>query len=315
MARSDARSWKTRPRASPKFSLAAVRFGTASCTRRFTGRWIAIIRRRIGSAVMRSTTTLLSMYAGEPAEFQDLVEEYRYRIDAAHRGAGPAVGVVEASGSDLWNPGQHPQRAGTQTGERSGRSGILRLSKWRGWGSPATTPPTTITGRRLLRRSARWPISLFETRRLFAALPPGDQTFVPFEVTALVMPVKVEGRVAAQGSRTVDHSSGQVFDISVARLPNRERECLQFVLDDLGWSGCLGFIEEPPGGQTLHIGCSPSSRDFFRAGVPKTSKPRCAREAFRRARFRRGRSNLDAGEGGRGAESVLELKEPHALGA
>jgi hypothetical protein len=54
-----------------------------------------------------------------------------------------------------------------------------------------------------------------------------------------------------------------VFDISVARLPARERECLQFVLDDLGWSGCLGFIEESPGSETLHIGCSPSSRDFF----------------------------------------------------
>jgi hypothetical protein len=34
-------------------------------------------------------------------------------------------------------------------------------------------------------------------------------------------------------------------------------------LDDLGWNGSLGFIEEPPGKQTMHIGCSPTSRDFF----------------------------------------------------
>jgi len=31
----------------------------------------------------------------------------------------------------------------------------------------------------------------------------------------------------------------------------------------MGWNGSLGFIEEPPGRQTMHIGCSPSSRDFF----------------------------------------------------
>jgi hypothetical protein len=42
-----------------------------------------------------------------------------------------------------------------------------------------------------------------------------------------------------------------------------EKQCLRFVLDDLGWNGYLGFIEDPPGSQTLHIGCSPSSRPFF----------------------------------------------------
>jgi hypothetical protein len=38
-------------------------------------------------------------------------------------------------------------------------------------------------------------------------------------------------------------------------------ECLRFVLDDLGWDGYLGFIDE--GRDNLHIGCSPSTRDFF----------------------------------------------------
>ena len=61
----------------------------------------------------------------------------------------------------------------------------------------------------------------------------------------------------------LDHASGQVFDLSVAGLPPGEWECLRFVLDDLGWSGALGFIEEPPGKPTMHIGCSPTSRDFF----------------------------------------------------
>jgi hypothetical protein len=38
-------------------------------------------------------------------------------------------------------------------------------------------------------------------------------------------------------------------------------ECLRFVLDDLGWSGYLGFVED--GADRLHIGCSPESREFF----------------------------------------------------
>jgi hypothetical protein len=38
-------------------------------------------------------------------------------------------------------------------------------------------------------------------------------------------------------------------------------ECLRFVLDDLGWAGYLGFVDEGP--NTLHIGSAPSARDFF----------------------------------------------------
>ena len=33
------------------------------------------------------------------------------------------------------------------------------------------------------------------------------------------------------------------------------------MLEDLGWAGYLGFIEE--GSDNMHIGCSPTSRDFF----------------------------------------------------
>jgi hypothetical protein len=102
----------------------------------------------------------------------------------------------------------------------------------------------------------------FETRRLYAALRPGE-AFVPLKATALVLPKADGGSTLLQGARTMDHASGQVFDLSLPGLPPEEQECLRFVLDDLGWSGALGFIEEPPGKQTMHIGCSPSSRDFF----------------------------------------------------
>ncbi|MGI8989328.1 MAG: transglycosylase SLT domain-containing protein [Bryobacteraceae bacterium] len=107
----------------------------------------------------------------------------------------------------------------------------------------------------------------FETRRLHQALKPRGETFVPLVVTALVRPVayqeKLATRDAAMHSELPDHGTGQVFDIDYSRLPAGEKECLDFILDDLGWDGYLGFVEEAANSNTLHIGCSPSSREFF----------------------------------------------------
>jgi hypothetical protein len=210
--------------------------------------------------VMRAQQ-LLSVYAGEPAEFRDLVEEYRYRVDAALRAPdrlsawlkpqdliyGTLDDIRNEQGHKLVSAPDDPAFFGFQVA---------------GLGLPGDEAGDNHSGQAFPSTIGTVAYIAFETRRLFEAMPHGDDAFVPFDVTALVLPMRAEGRVA-QGSRTVEHSSGQVFDISVARLPDRERECLQFVLDDLGWSGCLGFIEEPPGSQTLHIGCSPWSRDFF----------------------------------------------------
>ena len=73
----------------------------------------------------------------------------------------------------------------------------------------------------------------------------------------------VEAEDALQSSRreALAHASGQVFDIDYSGLPPGELECLRFVLDDLGWDGYVGFVEE--GSANLHIGCAPSSRAFF----------------------------------------------------
>jgi hypothetical protein len=103
----------------------------------------------------------------------------------------------------------------------------------------------------------------FETRRLFDALNPKGEPFVPLQITELV---STTDRPAEAGSLLVDpefpeHSTGQVFDIDRSSLPRGEREALNFVLDDMGWDGYLGFIQVT--GDTLHIGCSPSSRPFF----------------------------------------------------
>jgi len=62
-----------------------------------------------------------------------------------------------------------------------------------------------------------------------------------------------------------------VFDIDYAGLPPGEQECLRFVLNDLGWDGYLGFVED--GMDSLHIGCSPASR---------ISSPACFRKQRRR---------------------------------
>ena len=56
-------------------------------------------------------------------------------------------------------------------------------------------------------------------------------------------------------------NSGAHVDTTVEPTRVRVRKALRFVLSDLGWGGYLGFVEE--GKDNLHIGCSPTSRDFF----------------------------------------------------
>ena len=56
---------------------------------------------------------------------------------------------------------------------------------------------------------------------------------------------------------------GQVFDLNYANLPPGERDALEFVLQDLGWNGYLGFIRESAIAGTYHIGAAPTARDFF----------------------------------------------------
>lgn len=100
----------------------------------------------------------------------------------------------------------------------------------------------------------------FETRRLYEAMRVKGQKFVPLEVTSLVRPRSGTG---PESTESLAHSSGHVFDINVNSLPPGEQEALQFVLEDMGWEGYLGFVEESPKSGLMHIGCSPSSREFF----------------------------------------------------
>ncbi|HXS95493.1 MAG TPA: transglycosylase SLT domain-containing protein [Candidatus Limnocylindrales bacterium] len=97
----------------------------------------------------------------------------------------------------------------------------------------------------------------YETRRLFDEVGGKHEKFEPLTVTSLVESTDD----AHQDINKLAHCSGQVFDLDYSGLPPVELECLRFVLDDLGWNGYLGFIEEGRG--SLHIGCSPTSREFF----------------------------------------------------
>ena len=107
----------------------------------------------------------------------------------------------------------------------------------------------------------------FETRRLHEVMDVRGETFVPLEVRSLIKPLAAsEAEPAESGGEkrgeAILHSTGHVFDIDYGDLPPGEREALEFVLNDLGWEGYLGFIHAADS-RTLHIGCSPSSRDFF----------------------------------------------------
>ncbi|MGA3100195.1 MAG: hypothetical protein ABSF25_27390, partial [Bryobacteraceae bacterium] len=98
----------------------------------------------------------------------------------------------------------------------------------------------------------------FETRRLYEEVDSAAE-FRPLQVVSLVEPEEF-----TRGSREPEalaHSSGQVFDIDYSSLPAGELECLRFVLEDLGWDGRLGFVDEDH--SRLHIGSSPGAREFF----------------------------------------------------
>jgi hypothetical protein len=99
----------------------------------------------------------------------------------------------------------------------------------------------------------------FETRRLHEAMKPANEEFVPLPVSSLVQG-QDSSRLGVKDD-SLSHASGQVFDIDYSGLPPADLECLRFVLDDLGWEGYLGFIDE--GHDSVHIGCAPSMRDFF----------------------------------------------------
>ena len=205
---------------------------------------------------------LLELYKTDPDAFQTLVEDYKNAGDPTRRAASRLAAWLKPQdlqyhscedlkreeGKSLARVLDRPQFFGFQL-RTSGAGAIgswdLKNQDYYMQASPSAIGTLTYIA--------------FETRRMFDELKPKGEKFVPLEVTALVRPLDYQEKPLA-GELPV-HCTGQVFDLAYEFLPPHEKECLNFILDDMGWNGYLGFVEESAG--LMHVGCSPSSRDFF----------------------------------------------------
>jgi hypothetical protein len=202
--------------------------------------------------VMRAQQ-LLTLYRNEPAEFTRLSQEYRSQFVNGNARAPHRLSVWLKK-DDLVFHSDDDIRAGI--GSRLAKA--LNRPDYFGYA-------LKLPGDREIRSEAS-PAALgtliyiaYETRRLFEEMNPKGQKFRPLEVTSMVEP---EDYAALKGRpEALSHCSGQVFDLDYSALPPAELECLRFVLNDLGWEGYLGFVEE--GMENIHIGCSPGARAFF----------------------------------------------------
>jgi len=202
---------------------------------------------------------LLKMYKSDPSEFKQLWADYRNDASPQHRADHRLV--VWLKGSDLL------YRSCEDLRRAEGKELVRVFNKpdFYGFTFALGDAPSDPSDRQLYQQASPSTIGTlvyisYETRRLFEAARPHDEKYVPLQVTELVSTTDRQER-PEPGSSIAVHCTGQVFDLSTADLPAGERECLNFILDEMGWDGYLGFIQE--NGDTIHIGCSPSARDFF----------------------------------------------------
>jgi hypothetical protein len=203
---------------------------------------------------IRRAEQLLDLYRRDPVEFARMAEEYKSQFVSAGR-APHRLSVwlkrddliYRSDGDIRADAGQHLAHAFNHP-EFFGYA--LRLApedEFLSQASPAAIGTLAYIA--------------FETRRLYEETG-AHGPFHPLEVTSLV---ETEDFARQKGNpEALAHCSGQVFDIDYSALPPAELECLRFILSDLGWNGYLGFVDQ--GIDSLHIGCSPGSRDFF-AGI------------------------------------------------
>lgn len=205
---------------------------------------------------VRRAEQLLALYRRDPQEFSSLSQEYRSEftptIRASHRLA------VWLKRDDM------VFRSCDDIRMDDGRRLVRALDRPDYFGYRLNVSPDSPANLEYYSEASPSAIGTltyiaFETRRLYDELKPKGEKFKPLNVSALVAPEDF----AKQSSRGegMSHCSGQVFDIDYTSLPPGELECLRFVLSDLGWDGYVGFVED--GRDNLHIGCSPTSRNFF----------------------------------------------------
>jgi hypothetical protein len=202
---------------------------------------------------------LLALYREDPAAFRELAEEYQNPIHPERRAVDRLMIWLKSHDIFYRSPDDLRQAAG------AGLARVFDDPKFFGFSLPemAEGPDRDLYLQDSPAAIGTLLYVAFETRRLFEELNPKGERFVPLQVAELV---GTTDRPAEAGTLLVDpefpeHSTGQVFDIDRSNLPRGERESLNFTLDDMGWDGYLGFIQVT--GDTVHIGCSPSSREFF----------------------------------------------------
>ncbi len=198
---------------------------------------------------------LLNLYRTDRAAFRELAEEYRNPNNPARRANNRLM--VWLKSEDTFYRSAHDLR------KAEGLVKAVDDPKLFGFTLPKPSADSDLYLQGSPAAIGTLLYIAFETRRLFELHKPRGEHFVPLQVLELV---STNDRPAEAGTLLVDpefpeHSTGQVFDIDRSNLPPGERECLNFILDDMGWDGYLGFIQVT--GDTLHIGCSPDSRDFF----------------------------------------------------
>lgn len=219
---------------------------------------------------IRKAEQLLELYRSDPRKFRALFDEYRNRINPGERAPHrlsvwlkpedlqfrTCEDLKRESGRTLVKAFDDPEYFGFML-RRTGAGAI-------GAGDPANreyymqaTPSVMGTIAYLA----------FETRRLHEAMKPRGEKFVPLEITALVQPLDYEeragGRHGSGKAESPAHCSGMVFDLSYANMPAGQRQALEFILSDLGWDGYIGYVRDSAANNTMHVGASPTARDFF----------------------------------------------------
>jgi len=200
---------------------------------------------------------LLDLYQNDRDAFMELVDQYRNPVNMQRRANDRLVVWLKAEDL-LYKSADDLRLASARTLEQ-----VMDNPEFFNF-----YPPRLPDGQELYLQASPSAIGTllyiaFETRRLYEELNPNGEHFVPLQVVELVstMDHPAEAGNFVADPELPEHSTGYVFDIDRSNLPRGERECLNFLLDDMGWDGYLGFIQVS--GDTVHVGCSPSSREFF----------------------------------------------------
>lgn len=219
---------------------------------------------------------LLELYRTDPDAFTKLFQEYRNQFEPDKR-APNRLSVWLKPDDLLFHSCEDLKR---EQGKRLVRA--LDKPKYFGF-ALRTTGPDAIGIRDMVNQEyylqaappAIGALSYiaFETHRLYDAMKPKGEAWIPLEITSLVRPLDYQEKYDPVGkSELPTHCTGQVFDVAYNKLPTYEKESLNFILDDIGWDGYLGFTQESRNHDMMHIGYSPSARDFFTQIYQETIK-------------------------------------------